>query len=179
MGEDERRHAEGQADEREERHEHHAQDDLGDHDGKHGHIFHGTFGAKLHLGEAVSTQRADDRRAEAGAQRQNDAVAQRLEHGGVPEQRFVPFERKAAPHRADLAFVERIDDNEHDGQIQNGRDNADIDVGQFCTVFHKMPSSSVVCVTRLYSEIIRLVRIISTTLSAAAKGRLCVLFTWS
>ena len=27
----------------------------------------------------------------------------------------------------------------------------------------KMPSSSVVCVTRLYSEIIRLVRIISTT----------------
>ena len=42
-----------------------------------------------------------------------------------------------------------------------------------------MPSSSVVCVTRLYSEIIRLVRIISTTLSAAAKGRLCVLFTWS
>ncbi len=146
----------GRRDQREERHEHHAQDDLGDHDGKHGHIFHGTFGAKLHLGEAVSTERADDRRAEAGAQRQNDAVAQRLERGSIPEQRSVPFERKAAPHRADLAFVERIDDNEHDGQIQNGRDNADM-LGSFVRFFIRCPPSSVVCVTRLYSEIIRLV----------------------
>ena len=173
MRKDERRHAERQAQQREKRHKYHAQNNLRNHNGQHRKVFHGAFGAQLYLGKTVGAQRAHRGGAKAGRKRQHKAVAKRLEHGAVAKQRFVPPERKAAPHTADLAFVERIQNDKHDGQIQNNDDKAEIQVRQPGAVFHSRPSSSVVCVTRLYSEIIRLVSTISTTLSAAANGQLC------
>src|SRR5699024_1020999 len=124
-------------------------------------------------------QRADDGRGKAGAHAQHHAVHQRLEHGAVGEQRFVPAQGKAAPDAGDLVVVERIHRHQRDGQVQDDKDDAEEHGGQLRAVLHSRPSSSVEWVTRLYTEIISEVSSINTTLSAAANGQLCAFISWS
>ncbi len=181
MGENQGAHAERDAQHPEKCHEHHAQNDFGGHEGQAGEVFDHPAAAGAHPVEPDGTQRAHHPGGKTGGKPQNQAVAQRLEHGLIRKQGAVPFQREAAPHAGKLALVEGVENDQGDGQIDDDQPQGQINRGKgdAALFFHSRPSSRVVWVTRLYSPIIRLVRSISTTLSAAAKGQLWACSSWS
>ena len=89
------------------------------------------------LAHTIGAQGADHSGGAAGEHTQQDGIPQCLEQILIPEQLLIPFQGEAVPHRADFTLIEGVEDHQQDGDIHQRQHHTQVDIGQFCAVFHQ------------------------------------------
>ena len=140
MGDDEGEIAQIDAAHGKQQHQRNTGNDFGVDDGEVGHIHHKGTGLAPHAEDADGCRGAQQGRQQRGYHGDEEGVGKGLKDDLVVEQFLVPLEGEPGPNTAGFVFIERIDDENEDGRIQEEHDQAHIAPGE-PALFHSSIAS--------------------------------------